>query len=73
MELLLEHKASPDIGDKQDGRTALHMTAKYERSEMLELLLKHKASTEPQNKVICTWAFVGEEIAWWLISWSCWS
>ena len=52
MKLLLEHKASIDEKEKQDGRTALHEAAKNKDSEMLELLLKHKASTEPQTKVM---------------------
>ena len=59
VELLLEHKASTDLGDKQNGRTALHEAAKNKDSGMLELLLEHKASTEPQTKVMCTWACAG--------------
>ena len=57
VELLLEHKASVDLGDKQYGRTALHEIAEKERSEMLELLLKHKASIDLQTKVMCARAF----------------
>ena len=58
VELLLEYKASIDLGDK-GGRTALHETAEKERSEMLELLLKNKASIDLQDTVMPAWAFEG--------------
>ena len=70
VELLIQHKASIDLGDKHDEHTALHEAAKNKDSKMLELLLKHKASTEPQTKVMLNLGLWGKELAWWLISWS---
>ena len=33
----------------QAGRTALHVATEHELLDMMELLLRHKASTEPEN------------------------
>ena len=48
----------------QDDRTALHMAAQKEKSELVELLLEHKASVDVQDKVMRAWACGGRGLAW---------
>ena len=59
VELLIQHKASFDVGDNRDGRTALIDAVESERSETVELLLKHKAEIDLQTKVVYAWTCVG--------------
>ena len=47
-ELLLDHKASPDIQDKS-GQTALSFAASFGFSKIVELLLKHDATIDIQD------------------------
>jgi ankyrin repeat protein len=50
VQLLLELGADPNRPSSRDQNTALHVAADYERQELVRLLLRSGASTEPKNK-----------------------
>jgi ankyrin repeat protein len=49
--LLLDHGADPNIREREDGNTPLHLASQNGRTEIARLLVEHGASVEVQDNL----------------------